>query len=163
MAYSDAKRRAKRAERIRWVSPHVRHELVVGRTEVLKLLNEARVCFVDGHDIATLLTAMAAIEQILAEELVEAGLARHGTSIAELLRVANRERRFAEGLLAEVERLRLLRNPYAHLKPDGHPHSLGHRYLNERRHPDLVVEEDAKAAVVAMYATFNHVLRPGEL
>lgn len=163
LAYSDARRRPDRAKRIRWVSPHAVEGAIIGRTELLKLLNEAHACFVDGHDIATLIVAVAAIEQVLAEELTGAGLAGHGTPLSQFTDIARKCNLFTAGLLDEVDRLRKLRNPYAHLKPDDHLHSLGNRYMAQGRHPSLLVEEDAKAALETMYAMFRYSLKPPDL
>jgi hypothetical protein len=56
--------------------------------------------------------------------------------------------------------LRVVRNPFAHRKPAGHEHKLGRRYITQRRHPRLVLEEDARSAIVAMHGHFKHTLRP---
>lgn len=47
-----------------------------------------------------------------------------------------------EAILDRIDRLRLKRNPFAHLKEMNHEHSLGARSVSQGRHPVEVLEED---------------------
>ena len=80
-------------------------------------------------------------------------------SIPEAIKVAQQEALFSELLLSTADQLRILRNPFAHRKAAEHEHTLGNRYIAQRRHPKLVLEEDARSAIVAMYGHFKHTLR----
>jgi hypothetical protein len=157
---SDGERRAARAQRIRWVSQYdIRAGVIIGEVELMNLLREAQECFVDGHYIATLLLATALIERVIAEELERVGKATPGLSFERAIKLAGQESLFPEALLASADQLRIRRNPFAHRKPSEHEHTLGNRYLAQRRHPRLVLEEDARSAIVAMYGHFKHTLR----
>lgn len=161
LEYSDCKRRPARAERIRWASQYDISEAVIGPVEAMNLLREARECFVEGHYIATLMLATALIEHVILEELVEVGGAKYGTSFERAIRLARDAELFPADLLDSADRLRVVRNPFAHRKPDDHAHTLGNRYVAQKRHPRLVLEEDAKAALVAMYGHFRCALKRG--
>ena len=158
---SDNWRRQERAERIRWVSQYQVefNGMISGSVELISLLNEARDCFVEAHYIASLVLATAVIEHLLAEELVATGKAKYGLPFEKTIQVANDEGLFPVEMLAYAETLRVIRNPFAHRKPDGHPHTLGSRYLSQNRHPNLVVREDAQTALIAMYGFFRHALK----
>ena len=58
--------------------------------------------------------------------------------------------------------LRLVRNPLAHRKPDGHKHSIHTRLRDENRHPDLILQDDAKLALYVMHGLFFATLRQME-
>jgi len=150
---SDNHRREKRADRIRWVSQYrigEVGEVIAGPFEVMSLLSEARECFVDGHYIATLMLATALIEHVISDELVARNKAKYGTPFERLIKIAREEALFPLELLEVADRLRAIRNPFAHHKPDDHEHRLGNRYFAQKRHPGLIAEEDAKEALIAM-------------
>jgi hypothetical protein len=158
----DAERRPERAARIEWVAQHnLDVGLVMGSVEALNLLREARECFVEGHYIATLVLATAFIEHVIAEQLVASSKAKFGIEFRDAIALARKEQLFPEPLLDSAEQLRVLRNPFAHRKPDGHEHTLGNRYLAQKRHPQAVAEEDARTALIAMYGHFHHPLKRG--
>jgi len=158
---SDNDRRPGRADRIRWAAQHDIAGAFMGPTEAMNLLGEARECFVEGYYIATLVLATALIEHVISEELVSAGKAKYGISFERAIKLAQQEGLFPESLLETADLLRVLRNPFAHRKPDDHEHTLGNRYMKQKRHPRLIVEEDARLALGAMYGHFKHVLKQG--
>jgi hypothetical protein len=156
----DDEHRAARAERIRWASQYDNQAgAIMGEVELMNLLREARECFVDGHYIATLMLATALIEHVITEELERVGKAPPGLPFERAIKLARQESLFPEALLATADQLRVRRNPFAHRKPSEHAHTMGNRYVAQRRHPRLVLEEDARAAIVAMYGHFKHTLR----
>jgi len=60
LEFSDNQRRNGRADRFAWLSRHnASAPIVMGRAETLRLMEEARCCFVDGHFVAALMVAMA--------------------------------------------------------------------------------------------------------
>jgi hypothetical protein len=54
-------------------------------------------------------------------------------------------------LLNKVDQLRLIRNPFVHLKSFGHEHTIGQRSLKQRMPPEALLETAAKEALIAMY------------
>lgn len=157
---SDSDRRSDRAERIRWAAQYdIISGVIVGPVEAMYLLREAQECFVEGHYIATLMLATALIEHVISEKLVSANIAKYGIEFKKAIGLARKQGLFPNELLESADRLRILRNPFAHRKPDDHEHTLGNRYIAQGRHPRLVAEEDAKASLVAMYGHFRHSLK----
>ena len=160
LEWYDCDTRLKRVERIKWVGQYEVSGGIMGKVEAMSLLGEARDCYVQGHFIAALMLATALIEHVIAEELVDINKGDYGLSFIESIKCARKEKLFPSELLAAADKLRELRNPFAHLKHPNHKHSPGNRYLSQKRHPEAVKEEDAKEAIVAMYACFKHTLRP---
>lgn len=150
---SDEILRVDRAARIEWISQYdVRPgRIFAGRVEFMSLLSEAHDCFVSGHNIATLMLATAFIEHLLMGILIDANKAKHGLMFEEGIKIARKDRLFSNKLLDEADRLRLVRNPLAHLKPDSHVHRIGVRYRADKCHPNQIAAEEARKAIVAMY------------
>jgi hypothetical protein len=163
----DHERRTARAERIRWIDRYnvTLGGVVAGPMAEMSLLNEARECFINGHYIATLMLATALIEHVITGELIEVSRTKPGKDVPfiQAIRLARDSALFPDMLLDDADRLRVLRNPFAHRKADDHEHSLGNRFMAQQRHPDQVLEEDARTAVVAMYGHFKHVLNRANL
>ena len=157
LEHSDSERRHSRAERIRWAEPYdTPSGLIIGSVEMLSLLREAQACFIEGYYIATLVLATALIEHVISEELVSARFAKYGLSFDRAIKMAREKSLFTDDLLDQADRLRVIRNPFAHRKPDDHVHTLGKRYTTQARHPNLIQEEDAKTAIIAMFGFFKH-------
>jgi hypothetical protein len=152
---SDISSRDIRAERIIWLSEHqVSYGAVVGRTETLALLEEARTCFVAQHDIAALMLALAFIEHTLAATLKSAGLGKL-SNIPKGLESARNAGLFPADILVRTGKLQAFRNPFAHLRDDDDGATLANRYFSQKRHPKAVMEDDAKEAMQLMYAFFR--------
>lgn len=157
---SDERRRVGRAERIVWLSLHESTPSAYGgRTETMQLLHEARETFVDGHFVAALLLAVFFIEHSLVEELQLHGLASGGVKLDTALSLAREHNLFPEDWLRRLDRLRLLRNPFAHRKNELHEHSMGARFRTLGKHPQKMLQEDAEDALDLMYSFFTATLR----
>lgn len=159
---SDEMRRSERAKRIEWLSAHqIPLGIVVGSIDSMAVLDEARDCFVEGHYIASLLLSVAFIEHTMTDKLVEHGLAKHGISLVDAIRLSSEEGLFSPEMLSGADRLRKIRNPFTHRKNQDHKHSFGNRFLEERVHPKTILERDAKDALTLMYAYFHCTLKDG--
>lgn len=161
----DSTTRQARAERIEWLSLHSPTlPVVIGRPETLHLLQEARETFIGGHFVASLITAMACIEHCIVEELnllghIQLSPKQSSPKFSRILEIAGANKVFPPDWLERARRLGLRRNPFAHLKDEGHHHALGIRIREEKRHPHAIIEADAKDAVELMYNFFNATLR----
>ncbi|HSH73760.1 MAG TPA: hypothetical protein VK974_11960 [Methylophilaceae bacterium] len=158
LEHSDNDRRLKRAERTVWISQYEIGGVIAGSVEVIHLLQEARNCFVEAHYIATLMLATAVIEHLISNKLLQISKAKYGISFERAIEIAREEKIFSSDLLDSADKLRQLRNPFAHLKPGNHESTLANRFVAQKRHPIAVVEDDAKEAVVAMYGYFDCAL-----
>jgi hypothetical protein len=148
---SDARRREGRAERILWLSQHqVSYEMISGPMDTMRLLSEARECFIDAHYVAVILLAVAFIEHSLIDELTEHNLLGQVSTLDSAIRAARKADLFSEKLLDRADALRKIRNPFSHRKA-GHIDSFGARFLAQQQHPDLILEADAKESLQVMY------------
>lgn len=158
----DAQSRERRAERIEWLALHdVSPPAIMGRAESLHMLSEARKVFVGGHFAATLLVALSFIEHAIVEELQDLGYVTGSPTFSEALTISATKLVFPADWLVRAKTLSLRRNPFVHLKPDNHKHSLGRRIRDEKRHLKAILEEDARDSIDLMYNFFQATLRPG--
>ena len=156
---ADESTREERATRIRWLSQHIPSVSgFIAPIEATVLMEEARRCFVYGQFVATLMLAASFIEHKLTDALRSKELITESPSFASAIELARSNQVFPEDLLNRTDRIRQIRNPFAHRKPDNHEHSLGNRFLSQRVHPQTVIESDAALAIQAMYEYFSHTL-----
>lgn len=157
---SDDRGRKERVERIVWVSAHsTLPTAILGRTETLALLQEARDAFVNGHYLSTLLVATCVIEHSLSEEFQLRGAGGKSESLSGLLVQAETCGLLSKEASLAIQQLVWRRNPLAHLKSEDYVHGLGHRVASEKRHPQDLVEADARSAIELMYEVFRRTLR----
>ncbi|PKO81734.1 MAG: hypothetical protein CVU19_05345 [Betaproteobacteria bacterium HGW-Betaproteobacteria-13] len=133
--------------------------MMMARPESLQLIQEARATFVDGHFVAALILAMAFIEHAIVEDLQSRGKVQGSPTFAQALNLANEQRLFPPDWLKRAKRLSYRRNPFAHLKEDGHAHGLGQRVLDTKIHPRSIMESDAKDAIELMYSFLTATVR----
>ncbi|OGB01344.1 MAG: hypothetical protein A3E79_12090 [Burkholderiales bacterium RIFCSPHIGHO2_12_FULL_61_11] len=160
---ADADSRHARVERIKWLSLHERRPgAILGRTETMRILSEARETFIDGHFVAALLLATSFIEHTLAEELQLLGHVTDSPNFANAVAIARKHKVFPEDWLARTDALRLKRNPFSHLKEPDHKHNMGVRFRKLRIHPMRMLEADAKDAIGLMWDYFVATLREAD-
>ena len=92
-------------------------------------------------------------------ELGLLGLIQGSPQFGKAIEIATRNKLFPPDWLERAKRLSLRRNPFAHLKEPDHRHALGARIREEQKHPQTIVEADAKDAVGLMYDFFVATLR----
>lgn len=154
----DIASRGDRAERLSWLAQfEIGPPAVTGRPEVLDLKEEARVCYINGLYIATLLTAVACVEQMLSEELVTKGR----LDFSQLVDAARKAKLVDSGTLDALNKLREFRNAYAHKKDEKGEHfRLPYRMRSEKTHPRSLMEADAQSAIRTLHAVFRATLKP---
>ena len=157
---SDHLRRRERVDRVEWLLRCCNAPAsMMGRTETLQLIEEARATFVDGYFVAALILAMAFVEHALVEDLQIRGKVKRSPKFSEALRLAEEHRLFPPDWLKRAKRLSLRRNPYAHLQKDGNAHGFGQRIFDTQTHPRVIMESDAKDAIELMYGFLTVTLR----
>lgn len=157
---SDARKREKRADRMVWMSEHnQRPSILMGTPEELGLLGEAEDAFREGHFISVILLALALVEHDLSEALIVRSLAKYGVSLMDAVELGRQHKILDEHLLDQIDRLRLIRNPFTHLKKPDHEHTFGNRYIADGIHPMTLLEDDAKRAFQTMFDVFRALLR----
>lgn len=153
-----------KAERATWLaSLGTLPSAYMGEMEPMQLLREARACYVEGHFMATILAAAAHVEHNLAEELELRGIVASGGSLSfdKAIAAAHDNDLFRDpDVRAKIDALRLMRNPLTHRKPAGHVWTIATRFRQQKRHPMLILEEDAMLALEVMHGLFFATLRP---
>lgn len=160
LKWFDEQYREDRADRLIWLSQfQTEFGLITSeRLEPLSLLEEARVCFVNGNFIAALLVATSYIEQVLVSELEAQSIGGSRETLQKAIETARLANLFTPELLNGADQLRLIRNPLVHRKPYGHVHSLSTRFRAQDVHPNTILEADAKLALELMYGYFHSTL-----
>jgi len=150
-----------RAERIRWVAKAIPKGtgFLMGM-DTFYVFEEAKSCYIYGHFVATVLMSAAFIEHWFAGKLHNLGFHKEANGgLAAAIGCARSRNLVPNALLDRIDRLRLIRNPFAHLKDMDHEHSLGARSVAMRKHPDQVLEQDAQEALSLMYAVALYTFR----
>lgn len=128
--------------------------------ESFLVLTEARDAFVNGLYVATIMLAQALIEhrlQIFMNTIGEHKAANRGVNaILKRLQVIRPQHAF---IMERVDRMRAFRNPFTHLKPFEHEHTIGQVSLRTRQHPNEVLYHRAKEALALMYTIATMDLR----
>jgi hypothetical protein len=159
--YDDDSRFA-RAKRIEWASSLYQPQgMVSGELVQLDLMEEARVCFVNGQFLATVLCATSAVEHLLVAELEERGILSRKTTLGPLVEMARDAGLFLSPVIERLEALNERRNPLAHRRDPTHESTLVNRYLKNSIHPNALMENDARFGMAVMYETFLILLKNG--
>lgn len=162
LRWYDDESRAARARRIEWASSLYQSPgMVAGEFVQLSLVEEARVCFVNGQFLATVLCATSAVEHLLVGELETKVVLAGKTTLGPLIQMACDVKLFPPPVIERLQTLNERRNPLAHRRDPGHESTLVSRYLQHKVHPKALMENDARLAIEVMYEVFLLLLRPG--
>lgn len=156
----DDRSRPERIKRIVWLAEH--EDLpgaIMGRTETLQLLKEAREVFINGHFVAALLLAISVINHSLVEELQLRGDLSGDPGLKDVLTDSDDLGLLKPEWVTEIRQLVARRHPFVHLKESNHKDALGARIRREKTHPAHLLEEDAQKAIMYMYRVFRETLR----
>lgn len=159
--YDDDSRRA-RVERIEWASALYQPSgMIVGSLLPLSLLEEARICFVNGQFIGAVFCATAVVEHLLVEELENRGLTNGKVTLGPSIAIARDHLILPASACERMERLNGLRNPLVHRRDQQDPSTLVARYQAHGVHPTTILEADARFALEIMYEVFQLFLKRG--
>ncbi len=130
-----------RAVRARWLAKIVpRHSYFMMPLETYYILREAKSSFIQGSYVATLVLATSFVEHWLTSHLTARGHAKEASrGLSACIQVARNAELVDRVILDKVDRLRLLRNPFVHLKNVDHEYRIDHRSIRSRLHPDEVL------------------------
>jgi hypothetical protein len=149
-----------RAERIRWLERVIPKDRAFGMPlETFYVFEEAKSSFVYGCFVGSVVLAAAFVEHWLAARLSQRGFGKEAErGLAAMIECCRKHDLVNSTLLDKVERLRLIRNPFVHLKSFQHPHGIGQRALRTRLHPQETLEQDARESLIVMYSIAVHAL-----
>jgi hypothetical protein len=142
-----------RLERFKWLNKIFPkgYEFLMSMESVF-IFDEARMAFINGEYISTILLANSFCEHKLGNFLSAIGFKKEATSglksIIECLREHNLMNVY---LIDKIDDIREIRNPFVHRKPYGHKKNLDQRIFMEKRQPLEILEKDAKNAISIMY------------
>ena len=160
LSRSDDSSRTARADRIEWLSPlDSRPSAYSGPMDTVRLLEEARLCYINALFVATVMLATSFLEHTLADELGERGLIKGKPTLEMLIKLARGCLGLPDDLLDRADRLRKLRNPFTHRRPSDDEDTFGNRFLSAKVHPDSLLEADARLAIMVTYELFQRTLR----
>ena len=142
-----------RLDRLRWVERVMPRDYVLTLPpETFYLFNEAKDSFINGQFVGSLMLTLSFIEHVLAIALENKGYYKQAKGGLKSIVACLRENQSPlSPILNQIETLQDSRNPFAHLKPFTHQHTLGQRSLRARKSDVVMLEEDAKAALPLMY------------
>lgn len=132
-------------------------------SETGHVFEEAKATFVHGCFVSTVVLASAFCEHWMSAKLSGQGYGEAANrGLKEISKFCRSNDLLDSVILDKVDRLRLTRNPFIHLKSFDHPHTLGQRLFKRGFvHDNVLLEEDAKEALVAMYAVAQYSFRRG--
>ena len=150
-----------RVERLKFIKLIVPEEYIFGADlETIYILKEAKMAFINGEFISTILLSQAFIERLLQIHYVSLGLEKFSQQgINKILVHAKTHNTIHSFLLPKIDELRKKRNPFVHLKPHGHEYNITQRIIankdNDFKQPMEMLFIDAKEAIRLMYAIFT--------
>jgi hypothetical protein len=116
------------------------------------VFEDAKSSFVNGQFVASIVLAASFVEHWLTSGLARRGFEKEAErGFAASIRFARKMKLVDPFLLDKADRLRLIRNPFAHLKLVSNEDTIGQRSAELRQAPHTVLENDAKEAMIAMY------------
>lgn len=162
LRWHDDESRTARARRIEWASSLYQSPgIVSGEFAQLRLMEEARACFIYGQFLATVLCATSAVEHLLVAEL-ETKISLSGKeTLGPLVQMACDADLFPQEVIQRLRAMNECRTPLAHRRSPEHRSTLVSRYLHHKVHPDALMESDARSALEVMYEVFSRLLRSG--
>jgi hypothetical protein len=142
-----------RAARVRWLYDTIPKGGMFGMPlETLLVFQEAKSSFIYGHFVATIVLAASFVEHWLAGNLDGLGYHKEASQgLAATIKCARSNDLVIPLILDKADHLRLIRNPFVHLKPFEHEHTVGQRARAKDTDHATLLENDAKEALIAMY------------
>jgi hypothetical protein len=134
---------------------------IIGDQETVYVFSEAKMAFINGEFISSILLAQAFIERKLQIHYKSFGLekvAKRG--LKSIIDYARKNNLLNSYLIDKIDSLRKKRNPFLHIKPYDYEFNLSQRIFNDLknsktfRQPIEILEADAKDAISLMYTIF---------
>lgn len=156
---TDAKSRPERAARVRWLSEVIPRDRMLGMPlETALIFEEAKSSFVCGNCVAAIVLAAAFVEHWFIASLNSRGYHKEASQgLAAAISCARVNDLVNPLILDKADHLRLIRNPFVHLKSFDHEHIITQRMAKSRQfHIWELLEADAREALTAMYGVATY-------
>lgn len=151
-----------RLERLKFLNKIISKDFgILADPETVYVFGEAKMAFINGEFISTILLSQAFIERKLQLHYQSLGLeniAKRG--LKAIVTHAKKNHILHEYLIERIDVLRKRRNPFSHVKPTEHEFNLTQRMMTELksdkkyRQPYEIMTDDAKEAISLMYTIF---------
>lgn len=120
--------------------------------ETAFLFDEAKMSYINGQFIATILLAQAHIEHGLQSYVAQRGESRLASAgLAKITKFLRRHNLVHTFLLDRIDRLRKIRNPFTHLPDWDSPHTLTRRAAQRQHDWSATLRDDAEFSLALMY------------
>jgi hypothetical protein len=124
-----------------------------GNMEPIYMFDEARLTYLNGAFIATVLLCQAFVEHWLSGYISgKHKNSKTAITLDGMLKQCRKEGLLHEYLIEKIDTLRLVRNPYTHPKSYDYPYSLSKRLIKMYAEPAEIMEQDARNAIEVMHA-----------
>ncbi len=150
---ADMKTRPIRAGRVRWLNQVIppNHSFALP-IETAFVFEEAKSSFISGNFVGAIVLAASFVEHWFIAGLSARGYQKEASrGLAASIKFARANKLVDPIVLDKAEQLRLIRNPFVHLKAYDHVHNVGQRAWKHKTDPFSLLESDAKEALIAMY------------
>lgn len=134
---------------------------IASDVETVYIFGEAKMAFVNGEYISTILLSQAFIERKLQKHFNSKGLEKVASrGLKAMVDHAKKNKTVHAFLIEKIDTLRKKRNPFVHLKEIGHEFNLDQRMAKSInspkgfKQPFEILFEDAKEAISLMYTFF---------
>jgi hypothetical protein len=129
--------------------------------ETSLIFEEAKSSFVYGNYVAAIVLASAFVEHWFSANLDSLGYHTEASKgLAAAIRCARANALVDPFILEKADRLRMIRNPFMHLKSIDHEHIISQRMAKARQFQVWrLLETDAKEALEAMYGVATYAFR----
>jgi hypothetical protein len=136
--------------------------MIPGGEATFRAYTEARSCFVAGHFAAVILLSQALVETLLGAQidLEQGSYEIHGKdfgdtltrrpSLDEIVRKAKQIGLLDDDDERALKRMREMRNPLTHFRNIDDPTNMTRRMLNQRTHPTVLFEDDARFCITTV-------------
>ena len=125
-----------------------------GSVETMFVCEEASWAYVSGAYVSTIMLSQAFIERCLHDLMLRrAPGAPAKRSTRAIIQYCRDNQLMSEFLLRKIDRLRQIRNPFAHAMDSDSPFSLRERIFLERAEPSKLLQKDALSLIYALLKT----------
>lgn len=151
---------ADRLKRLNWLKDNFPEDFEMLCTfEILFLLKEAKMTFINGEFVATILLTVSAIEHRLQSLLLNKGYVKESKKgLKYILKFMRENGLLSDYLFKSIDKLRLFRNPFVHLKSYKDENCISERVMTEFSPPETILEREAKMALNLMYTIYTQNL-----
>lgn len=149
-----------RVERINYLRKIIPKSMgLMGSMDLAFVFQEAKLSYVNGQFIATLLLAQAFIEKVIQSQMEVKGYSGTNRGLKYMVKYCRDKNLLPSVILDKIDYLRNIRNPFTHVKPDNDPYHFSIRIYQKKMQPYKVLENDAREAISTMLTVLvNKVL-----